>query len=59
MKAPTNISEAKTVLSEMKNATWSSLSITGIPGPVLVNETRNEQNNVLEYGRILIKYALG
>lgn len=59
MKAPTNISEAKTVLSEMKNATWSSFSITGIPGPVLVNETRNEQNNVLEYGRILIMYALG
>jgi hypothetical protein len=59
MKAPTNISEAETVLSEMKNANWSSFNVTGLPGPVLVNETRNEQNNVLEYGRILIMYALG
>lgn len=59
MKAPTNMSEAKTVLSEMKNATWSSFSITGIPGPVLVNQTRNQQNNILKDGRILMMYALG
>ena len=59
MKAPTNKSEAKTVLDDMRNASWSSFNVTGIPGPVLVNETRNQQNNVLEDGRLLIMYALG
>lgn len=58
MKAPTNKSEAKAVLDNMTNATWSSFNVTRIPGPVLVDETRNEQTKVLKDGRILNMYEL-
>ena len=58
MAAPTNETEAKTVLKDLKEANWTSLNTTGI-GAVLENATRDVQNKILVDGGILIMCAFG